>query len=507
MIDQHASLAEKFLKKGFWLYAFTFIVAPMWYVMKILISGEVSVSDLGILYWVISLITLLSAFSDLWVGESLKYFLPGYIEKKQYHLIKSVLAYALILQIFIGLLLCFIFLYGADFIAIHYFKTESAAGVIKVFSLFFLWINIFQIISQFFLAVQNTLYYKLAELTRNIFMLSATFFILFIDMSHIINFSFSWIIGLYIWVIYSVYLFTKKYYIPYLADEKILWSGSLCKKVFSYALVVFLSVQASVILSQIDMQMIIYLLWATQAGYYTTYLSLIMIPFLIIGPVFLLLLPVFSELNAAKNTKQIVSMKHFFTKYFVVLWIFFGLFLLIFAESIAFVLFWEKFLKSGEILKYSSLFLVFNFLLQVNFNILWWIGKVNTKLKITILAICINIILNIILIREIWVYGAALATWIWWLFIWLLSEISLWRKYFRKPDVKFLWKNILFMWVFWYIWYIILTPIITYDSRISSLIFLLWIGLLWVWCFCCINRHEYKLFIDEIKKIRSWKKS
>jgi hypothetical protein len=38
MIDQHGSLGEKFLKKGFWLYLFSFIVAPFGYLVKIIIS-------------------------------------------------------------------------------------------------------------------------------------------------------------------------------------------------------------------------------------------------------------------------------------------------------------------------------------------------------------------------------------------------------------------------------------------------------------------------------------
>jgi hypothetical protein len=46
MIEQHKTLSEKFIKKGFWLYLFSFIIAPIGYVIKIIISGNISVSDL-----------------------------------------------------------------------------------------------------------------------------------------------------------------------------------------------------------------------------------------------------------------------------------------------------------------------------------------------------------------------------------------------------------------------------------------------------------------------------
>jgi hypothetical protein len=46
MIQEYGSLAEKFLKKGFWLYLFSYILAPIGYIIKIIISGNISVSEL-----------------------------------------------------------------------------------------------------------------------------------------------------------------------------------------------------------------------------------------------------------------------------------------------------------------------------------------------------------------------------------------------------------------------------------------------------------------------------
>jgi O-antigen/teichoic acid export membrane protein len=55
-------------------------------------------------------------------------------------------------------------------------------------------------------------------------------------------------------------IFYKKYYYKYLRSEKILWNKKIFKKIFNYAIMVFLGAQAATILSQIDMQMIIFLL-------------------------------------------------------------------------------------------------------------------------------------------------------------------------------------------------------------------------------------------------------
>jgi O-antigen/teichoic acid export membrane protein len=45
------------------------------------------------------------------------------------------------------------------------------------------------------------------------------------------------------------------------------------------------------------MQMIIYILGTTEAGYYTNYLSIITIPFMLIGPIFAFIFPVISEMH------------------------------------------------------------------------------------------------------------------------------------------------------------------------------------------------------------------
>lgn len=503
MIDQHASLGEKFLKKWIWLYVFSYIIAPIWYIVKILISWEVSVSELGILYGIISLITLLSAISDLGVGESLKYFIPQYVEKKQYSNIKSILAYSYIIQVFSGFILMFIFYFWADFLALHYFKNPISKDALQVFSLFFLWINAFNILSQFFLAVQNTFYYKLVEFIRNIALLLVTLGLVFYDISSLSSFASAWVIWLYAWLVIAMIFFFRRYYQRYLSWEKMLWSKKLFSEFFWYALVVFLSVQIGVILSQIDMQMVIYLLSTTDAWYYSVYLSLITIPFLIIGPIFSFLLPIFSELSAQKHYGKIWNLKTSLSNTLILAWMFFSFFLFTFSHDIAYVLFWETFILSGKILQFSCLFLICNFLLQINFNILWGLWRVSTKLKITSIALWINIVLNIVLLNMIWVAWAALATGIWWLIIFLLSEFSLRREYSNSYNLKSIWYNFLLLLSMSVSSYIILGNYFMELSRVWTLLAMLGFGILWGLLFSLLNRSYLTALFIEIKKLRA----
>jgi hypothetical protein len=58
-------LWEKLIKKGFWFYFFSFLIAPAGYIIKVLISNSVSVADVGVLYSIVCLITFLNVYNDL----------------------------------------------------------------------------------------------------------------------------------------------------------------------------------------------------------------------------------------------------------------------------------------------------------------------------------------------------------------------------------------------------------------------------------------------------------
>jgi O-antigen/teichoic acid export membrane protein len=503
MIDQHKTLAEKFLKKWFWLYLFSFIIAPIWYIIKIIISEELTVSEVGILYGIISLITLLWAFNDFWMTESLNKFIPQYIVKKDYSKIKTILTYSILTQLFTWVILAWFFFFWADYIANNFFQNELAIQTLKIFSLFFIWINIFQVITTFFMAIQNTFLTKVIELFRMWFILLFVLLIYLLDLSNLVNFSYTWVLWLYIWIIVATYIFYKKYYLNYFKNIELIWSKDLYWEIFKYAIWVFLWAQAATILWQIDMQMIIYILWTTDAWYYTNYLSIIWIPFMIIWPIFSFLFPIFSEMHAKWDIEKIKLVKSIFQKNFLAIWIAFNILFFIFSEIIAYTLFWNKFIESWVILKYSILLLTFNFLLQINFNIMAWIWKVKDRVKIISIALIFNFIMNIILIKLIWVYWAALATWLWWVLIWFLSELYI-KNYYVKFNILFLLKNITLMWIIWLLINIYFLDIFEWISRIKSLYYLFVASIIYFWIFLIINYSEFRNFILEIKKIKKW---
>lgn len=120
------SLSQKFIRRGFWLYVFTFLAAPLGYIIKMTLSRDLSIDELGLFYGIISLITLLSAFNDLGATEALNYFLPKHIIAREYGKVKYLLRLVFKLQMISSLLIIAVLLFFKEVLAISHFKNPIA---------------------------------------------------------------------------------------------------------------------------------------------------------------------------------------------------------------------------------------------------------------------------------------------------------------------------------------------------------------------------------------------
>ena len=149
------------------------------------------------------------------------------------------------------------------------------------------------------------------------------------DKSTFLNYSYSWLIGLYLWIVFAIIIFIKVYYKKYLNNISITKNSTFIKKILKYSGLVVIGTSASSLLWQMDMQMIIYFLWTHEAWYYTNYLSIITIPFVLIWPIFVFLFPVISEMHWKWDITKIQLVKNIFTKNFIAIWIMFNIFFFI----------------------------------------------------------------------------------------------------------------------------------------------------------------------------------
>ncbi len=457
-----------------------------------------------ILYGIISLIVLLSALWDMWMKESLSFFIPKYETQWERNKTVTLMFYALCIQTLSAIVLFFIFFVWAPFIANQYFENPESIKIVQVFAFFFLGINFFQLLNNFFLAVQNTFMQKITEFFRMITVLLIVLVIFIFDLWSLYSYSFAWLGGLYFWVFVSLVVFLKKYYKTYFASAQISISSSHLKEVFWYAIIILFASQSTLILSQVDMVMVISLLGTQAAGYYTNYLSLVSIPHIFLWPIFLILLPIISELFAKKKYTDIKKIKEVFYKITLILISWSSVFLFLLGPEVSTFLFGEKFLVSGEILQYSIMFIIFNFFLTFNYTILNTTGKSAERLYIIIFMIFINIALNFWWIHSLWVYGAALATGVGWLMIWILTE---WRtpNYRISLPLGFIIWSISPLVVIILLYFFVFSWLLPDLDRAGTGLYLIWVASMFFWVFFLLYKKHVSFLFQQISIYR-WKK-
>ena len=164
----------------------------------------------------------------------------------------------------------------------------------KVFCLFFICYNGLHIGSTVFSSLQQTKKQYFSNFMRSGLALVFVATLWFSGHGALLNYAWAWVIPLFVNIAWNARILHKEVYVPYLADVPSDHSDGLFGEIFKYALWTLLASNVGMLLSQVDMQLIIVFLGAKDAGYYTNYLSLIGIPFLLVTPLIAFLFPVVS---------------------------------------------------------------------------------------------------------------------------------------------------------------------------------------------------------------------
>lgn len=497
-------LGQKLIKKGFWLYFFTILIAPVWYFIRVLISNTVSVADVGIIYSIIGLMGILSAYHDLWLTEALQYHLPKYRIQKKYNAFKTSIFFTFIIQAITGLLIAWVMSFWSNFLADHYFHSPASASIIKIFCLYFLGLNFFNILYSIYIAFQDVIQYKIIEGLRYYVTLIFSICFFFLGTMNITNFSRAWIIGVAASIFISWIIFIKKYGYT-LKKWTIERDKKLLKQQAKYAFRVFIGINVIYLLGQVDQQFVIYFLWAEQAWYYANYLSLILSFSILISPLLSYIFPLTTELIEKKEHEKIKELKNILYKYFSVLaisisWLFIALW-----PEIATILFGQKFLYSGQLLVYSAGFLVFYVLFNINLSFLAGMGKVKQRAKMIGIALITNIILNFIFIQFWWTIWVIAATMISWIMLFIMSYSLMNKTREIHFNRWFFIKNICITWIVTWIFFLIKSRFFVLEntSRYSNIFYLFIAILIYYGILAVINHQNIRFLIKEIKSIRA----
>lgn len=496
------TLSKKLIKNWFWLYLFTILSAPTGYIIRVVVSNDLSVSDVGIIYTILWFVTLLSAYNDFGLTETLKYYLPKFWINKQIDYIKTAIFMSLSVQLITWVMLGCLMYFGAWWLSVNYFQSPQSFHIIQIFSLYFFFINMVQVLWSIFLAFQNSFAQQLIDVCRMWFIaiISITFLLLWIGSSFL--YWAAWVVWTIIASFIGIYIFLTRY--KNLLNWKVVYDKVMLKDYLKYSLRIFIWINAWTILGQIDQQMIMYYLWAEKAGFYSNFLSLSSLYSLLIWPISVFLFPLITEITNKNQPEKLQLLRNFFYKYFSLIWISMWWILLVLAPVISVVLYWAKFEYSWILMQYLAWFIILNNLITLNFTYLSWIGKVKYNVMIIIGASIINVIINVLLITRIWPIWAVISMICWRLFMFIASYKIITKDHPIRFDWRFFFKNLFMIAIFVFGVYLVRDSIFSIDDtqRLYNLLYLTIIWILYWLYLWAINISEIKMLKNEILSLK-----
>lgn len=432
--------SSSLIGKTFWVYFFTFLIAPTGYLIKMIISRSTSVEELWIMYAMINLVIILSSYNDLWLTETFRYFLPKYLSHKNRDDAKTITVLTFAVQFGTAVLIGIGLYVLAPWLTGWYFGSspeliETTITIVRYFSLYFLWVNLYQVLYSVFLSYQDTFSYKFVEFVRMWGSLMFIFVLYLYGFESIVWFAWWWIVGLAVSLIACLLIFWL-YYNEFWIFGRINVHDGIIADIKSYALWAFIGINAGNLLFTIDKAMVIALLWPVESGLYEIYASLINIRNLMIAPVMGLVMSITSSYVAKKQRETLWRVKNTFFNALgwagMTLWVM----LSVLGPELAHVLFGAEYVQAWVWLMYSWWATIIPILLALVFQFLAWEGKMRERVKIVTVVTIANVILNYIFISRFGVMWAIVTTLIWW----LVMFVSGYRMLIVSQPIQWQWS-------------------------------------------------------------------
>ncbi len=498
------TLTQKLISKWFWMYLFTFLWLPLGYLIRILLSNNLSVGEVWIIYSLIWIVWLITNFSSLWLNSwALVYFLPKYLVEKKINQTTTIYRFVRYLNIFMTVLIWILLFILIQKYWFNYIKHEKSIKILYVFLAYFIFSNIANPVSWINQTLQNVF---ITQISWFLCQLSIFLWVLFFVITgniSIINASLAFVLGQIILYLIQYINYKIKYH---KIIEAWVWINDkkLFKEMLHFWINTIIATNAMAIISNLDMQMLVVLVWNESAWYYSNYYALLSIATLFLNPILALIFPIISELNSKNDNFKLKLLLDFLYKYFVVFAFSMWLLLFVFGKVLSLVFFKEIYLYSGELLRYFSFFGVLQIIFSINFSFLYWVGKSKITRNIMMIGLIINLILNFLLIPKFEAIWAGIATVISWFIIVLFTFYE--TKKIIKIDIpyKFYLKNIciiLFLWII-YDWIVQKYFILKDSYRLENLIYMSIMWIIFYVLFGFFNYSEIKRFLWEFRWFR-----
>lgn len=393
---------------------------------------NLTVSDYGYIYAVISFLALISAFSDLGLCKAITIRAASLCSGDNQKALAVLFSTSMVVKTGLAFLVCSVLAISIPFFQSKLFHYSGGYLIFYFLLVWFLFANAMGVITAFLEAFQMFLF-------RNIFFLINygiifLFIILYIDtlgpkappiafaLGTVISFV---VAAAYIKIRLNITIYSNKF------------SSEDAKKLFHYAKWIAFSTAGLCAMPHVDTVMLTFLHGTQKTGEYNIALPIVQIiqSVLIFPTVFI---PIASRLWNTHQIKHLSSVLYTATLALLILFAFGCITLHYCGQWIISILFSEKFSNLSPIVTILSAGVSLFLLGQLHLDTLNIAKRTTTSSKIVAVGLLVNIAANLALIPTYELYGAAIATSFSYLVIFVLSLISTRRLFNEKLKQSFL---------------------------------------------------------------------
>lgn len=401
------SLKERLVKGSVVALTLALIGSILAYLVRILLSRNLTVEDYGLYYAVFSLFSVATAFVDLGFGYSVVYLFPKQVKVGNYSKAWNIFIYGQIISITASIIAAILFITFAPLLAQKYFKLPGSEIIIYIFCVYLISFTLINGFIQIFTGFQKEKYYSSISVFRWLLTLIFSSAFLFFGFSNIFYFAIALCLGHLLTALIFFSLLLKKY--NFLVKSKIVWERSLLKQMFSFAVPSLLETLVVSVVVLGDNLFLTLFKGVKEVGVYNIVYPLASIPLVLINPINGLLLPLVSHLMEGEK----VMLKYLMEKILQAvpfIWLYFSLFTMIFPSTIAGLIFGQKWVGLVEV---PVIILTLGILPMMMNGILGAItlgtGRVKDKLKVAIFTAIVGIFASGFFTYHFGVLGAVIS--------------------------------------------------------------------------------------------------
>jgi len=376
------------------------------YGLRILIARSLPPEEYGLFYAVLTFMLLFLIFRGIGLGSALTKFIAQYAAEKNYRKIKTLIVSAFLFQLLSSSLLIVFFILIAKQLSISYFKSPISQNMLILLSFYVLFSFLQSLTHRTLMGFQDTKWYMLAEPLRLGFTLIAIF-IFFQRGLGIMAPVYGFVVGVALSFVVLLggivkYSFILKY------PMQDFWKTT--KELFQFGIPVIFTSAGYKVIAHIDVLILTYLISLEGVGIYNVILPTAIL-FLFLGKAISpILFPMISELWAKKDMIRITEGLDFIYTYAFVITIPLLFAVFMFADVFIRVLFGGAYVSGILAFRILLLGVLCYIIAIVNNTAISGIGKPAIVTKIILKIALLNIILNLILIPQFKLTGAAIAT-------------------------------------------------------------------------------------------------